>query len=107
MTGTAIRPPLAPPAQKFNASNWKRIGKNSLVGSADITTPAGVIYRSVLLHERESSRWVQIPSREWVKPDGTKTYVPIVEFATVEKWQAFNAASLRAIDELLAEGGGA
>jgi hypothetical protein len=103
----AIRPPLATTAQKFTASNWKHIGKNSLVGSADITTPAGMIYRGVMLHQRDGKRWTQIPSKEWLKPDGTKAYVPIIEFVTVEKWQAFNAASLRAIDELLAEGGGA
>jgi hypothetical protein len=107
MSPAPIRPPLATPAQKFRASNWKHIGKHSLVGSADIATPAGVIYRGVMLHQRDGKRWTQIPSREWLKPDGNKAYVPIIEFAAVEKWQAFNSACLAAIDVLRAEGGGA
>jgi hypothetical protein len=101
MTGEAVRPPLAV-AQQITASNYKAIGKNSLVASVDIETASGYIFRGVLFHRRDGKRWVQVPSREYPKQDGTRGFVPVVEFVTTEKWQAFNAACLAAIDKLVA-----
>lgn len=90
----------------FTASNWKQIGRNTLTGTCDIETRSGFIFRSVMLHERDNKRWIQIASKEYKKENGTRGFVPVVEFASQEKWRQFNAAALAAIDTLLAAQGG-
>jgi hypothetical protein len=96
----------------FIASNCKRIGKNTLVCTCDLETGSGLIFRGLMLHEKEGTdgakkRWVQIPSREYKKEDGTRSFFPVVEFSSPDRWRAFNAAALAAIDTLLAAQGGA
>lgn len=94
---------------KFVASNWKVVAKNTLAGTVDLETPSGYVFRGLMLHEREGNegkkRWVQIPSREFKKEDGTRSFFPVIQFATPEKWWAFNSAALAAIDTLLQQGG--
>lgn len=51
-------------------------------------------------HSRDGKHWVQVPSQQYIKQDGTKSYVPIVEFSSADRWKQFNAACLAAIDEL-------
>jgi hypothetical protein len=91
-----LSPPVSGPTDKstFTASNWKAIGRNTLTGTCDIETRSGFVFRSVMLHERDSKRWVQIPSKEYRKDDGTRGFVPVVEFANQEKWRQFNSAAL-------------
>lgn len=98
----------AAPPPPLLASNWKQIDKKTLVGTCDITTPSGFIFRGVMVHERASSRWVQLPSREYQKADGTRSFSAVIEFATPEKWKQFSGACIDAVDVLLfAQQGGA
>ena len=75
----------------FTVSNPKRLNKNTLVGSFDLTMPSGLVVRGAMLFEKSGKRWVGFPSKEWVKPDGTKSYFPLLEFASrdiADKFQA-------------------
>jgi hypothetical protein len=77
-------------------ANARKIGKGALIGFFDVTLPSGIKLNSCTLLEKKdgSGRFVGLPSREWVKADGTKTYVPIVEIPDREARDKFNAAVL-------------
>lgn len=68
----------------FVITNAKVIRKNSLVGSFDLELPSGLVVRGAMLFEKNGRRWVNFPSKEWTKSDGTKGYLPLLEFATRE-----------------------
>jgi len=70
--------------KNFTISNAKLLRKNSLVGSFDLELPSGMIVRGAMLFEKNGKRWVNFPSREYQKPDGSKGYLPLLEFATRE-----------------------
>jgi hypothetical protein len=68
----------------FVITNAKVIRKNSLIGSFDLEMPSGLIVRGAMLFEKEGKRWVNFPSKEYQKQDGTKGYFPLLEFASRE-----------------------
>jgi hypothetical protein len=68
----------------FTISNAKVIRKNSLVGSFDLEMPSGLIVRGAMLFEKNGARWVNFPSKEYQKQDGSKGYFPLLEFASRE-----------------------
>jgi hypothetical protein len=78
----------------FTVSNAKRVSKGSLRGFFDLEMPSGLTIRGAMLFEKDGRRWIGLPSREWIKPDGTKAYQPIVEIPDREARDKFNAAVL-------------
>ena len=68
----------------FIISNGKLLRKNSLIGSFDLEMPSGLIVRGVMLFEKDGRRWVNFPSKEWTKSDGSKGYFPLLEFTSRE-----------------------
>jgi hypothetical protein len=78
----------------FSVSNPKLLHKNTLVGSFDLQMPSGLIVRGAMLFEKGGKRWVSFPSKEWIKPDGTKSYYPLLEFASREIGDKFQAQVL-------------
>ena len=75
-------------------TNPKRIGKNTLVGVFDLEMPSGLKINGVMLHEKNGKRWVQFPSKEWLTPDGEKRYLPLIEFASNDVRDRFQALVL-------------
>jgi hypothetical protein len=80
-------------------SNPRRVTKGSLLGFFDVTLDSGLKLNGCQLFEKAGDdgalkRWVGLPSREWTKPDGSKSYVPIVEIPDRDARQKFNAAVL-------------
>jgi hypothetical protein len=78
-------------SSSFTITNPKVLRKNSLVGCFDLQMPSGMIVRGAMLFEKNGRRWVNFPSKEWTKPDGTKSYSPLIEFADrsiADKFQA-------------------
>jgi hypothetical protein len=75
-------------------SNAKRLRKNSLLGFFDLEMPSGLIVRGAMLFEKNGRRWVGFPSKEWTKPDGGKGYSPLLEFASRDISDKFQAAVL-------------
>jgi hypothetical protein len=68
----------------FTVSNAKLIRKGTLIGSFDLEMPSGLIVRGAMLFEKDGKRWVNFPSKEYQKHDGTKGYFPLLEFASRE-----------------------
>jgi hypothetical protein len=70
--------------------NFKALDRNSLRGFFDVELPSGLILVGCQLHESHGKYWVGMPARPWTKPDGTQSYVKIVDFvdkATAARFQ--------------------
>jgi hypothetical protein len=78
----------------FTVSNPNPLNKDSLRGFFDLETRSGLIVRGAMLFEKNGKRWVGFPSKEWTKQDGTKGYNPLLEFASREISDKFQAAVL-------------
>lgn len=76
---------------KFSITNAKLLQRGTLIGSFDLEMPSGLIVRGAMLFEKDSKRWVNFPSKEWTKNDGTKGYFPLLEFASREISDKFQA----------------
>jgi hypothetical protein len=85
----------------FTVTNQKLLNKNTLIGSFDLQMPSGLIVRGVMLLGKNGKRWVSFPSKEWTKPDGTKSYFPLFEFASREIADKFQAAVLPLAEKAL------
>lgn len=96
----ARQPPAAadPPPVKdttmgtFTATNPKMIRKGTLIGSVDLAMPSGLRVRGLMLFESHGRRWVNFPSIPWTKSDGSKSYVPVLEFESRQISDRFGAA---------------
>ena len=78
----------------FTVTNAKPMRKNSLLGFFDLEMPSGLIVCGAMLFEKNGKRWVGFPSKEWTKQDGTKGYNPLLEFASREISDKFQAQVL-------------
>ena len=83
-------------------SDWKPREKGTLRGDFTVTLPSGWIFKYVMLHEQGNSRWIQFPSKEWTKPDGTRAFIPFVGFIDPSVREKFRNAVLAALDASLA-----
>jgi hypothetical protein len=59
--------------------NARKLSKGALIGFFDVELPSGMKLNGCTLLEKDGKRWIGLPSKEWVKGDGTKSWVPIVE----------------------------
>jgi hypothetical protein len=82
-------------------SNARKINKGALIGFFDVELPSGMKLNSCTLLEKDGKRWIGLPSREWVKADGTKSYVPIVEIPDRDAREKFTNAVLPAAERAL------
>jgi hypothetical protein len=78
----------------ISISNARRLNKGSLRGFFDVTLPSGLKLNGCQLFSKDGKTWVGLPSREYVKPDGSKSYLPVVEIPDREARDKFNAAVL-------------
>jgi hypothetical protein len=76
----------------FVIASPKLISRGSLIGSFDVELPSGLIIHDCKLFEKGASRWIGLPSREYIKNDGTKSYFPILEFRDRETSDRFRDA---------------
>ncbi len=81
--------------------NWKPFHKNTLVGFFSATMPDGVIIHNLTLHEKNGSRWIGMPAREWTNDAGEKQFARLVEFTSREIADTFRDAVLEALDQHL------
>lgn len=68
----------------FKITHQKRINKNTLIGVFDLELPSRLKINGFMLLEKNGKRWFGFPSREWVKPDGARSYSPLLELASRE-----------------------
>jgi hypothetical protein len=78
----------------YTVSNARQYKKNTLIGYFTLQMPSGLRIRDMMLHESHGKRWVHFSSKEWVNPDGSKGYSPILEFASREVSDRFQAIVL-------------
>jgi hypothetical protein len=107
---TPISPPVSGPGaeKRFVASNWKAIQKNSLLGLFDLLLPSGMILTGCQLHQKNEARWIGLPATRYAKQDGTLSdYIKVVDFNSPQSRARFQEFAKAAVDELIAQGGGA
>jgi hypothetical protein len=85
----------------FAVTNAKLLNKHTLVGSFDLQMPSGLVVRGAMLFEKTGKRWVNFPSKEWVKSDGTKSYSPLLEFSSREVNDRFQQQVLPLAERVL------
>src|SRR5438094_960807 len=61
-------------------SNPRRIGKGTLIASFDLEAPCGIKVIGAMLLEKGGKRWINFPSREWPREDGTRGFAPLLEW---------------------------
>jgi hypothetical protein len=91
---------------EFTITNWRPFERNTLKAFLTVTPPSGLVLNGCTLHEK-GSRWVGMPAEKFVKADGTTSWKPIVEFASKGARDRFQAEAVRAVEQFLANGGGA
>ncbi len=82
-------------------SDWNAHQKNTLRGFLSFTTASGMVVHGCTLHQKNDSRCIGLPSRQYTKDDGSITYSPLIEFATKESRQCFQASALEAVDRFV------
>ena len=91
-------------ARGFAVREWKSFEKNTLRGFLSVELPSGMILHDCTIHQKNGSRWIGLPARQYEK-GGTKTWAPLIEFASKEAREKFQAAALAAFDAYMAEVG--
>ena len=104
MNGITSKPTKTQSRPFFIISNPKLLRKNSLVGSFDLEMPSGLIVRGAMLFEKDGRRWVNFPSKEWTKSDGSKGFLPLIEFSSKEVRERFQQQVIPLAEEALLGG---
>jgi hypothetical protein len=84
-------------------ANWEPRIKNTLRGFFSVTLPSGMILHHVMLHESAETRWVGLPSREWINAAGEKQHAKLIDFRDRATADRFKGAVLEALDRHVAE----
>jgi hypothetical protein len=87
------------------ATNWRPIGKNTLVGTADVVL-GRLILKGVCYHRSGDKRWVGFPAREWLDRAGQRQFSDIVGFTNPDAGRRMREAVLQAILALTGEPSG-
>jgi hypothetical protein len=82
-------------------SDWRSHSKGTLKGFFDATLASGMILRGLMLHQRDESRWIGLPAREWTDNQGVKQYSKIVDFTNRAVADRFKDSVLDALDKYL------
>jgi hypothetical protein len=86
------------------ASNFKTIGKGTLVGSADLfVTKWRFTFFGCLWHRKGEQEWISLPAKEWTNLDGKKIYTALGRFSSHDDTRRFSEAAIAAI-KLIAAG---
>ena len=87
-------------ARGFAVREWKPFEKNTLRGFLSLELPSGMIIHGCTLHQKNGSRWIGLPAREYQK-EGERAWSPLAEFVDRETREGFQQLALEAIDEYL------
>jgi hypothetical protein len=78
--------------------DWKPYAKNTLQGFISVELASGLVLHSLMLHEKNGSRWIGFPAREWVH-EGIKQYARFIEFRDRAAADWFRDEVLAALDD--------
>jgi len=94
MSENAALPPI-------EARNFRRIGRGTLVGSADLYVRKWRFwFYGALWHRKGDREWISFPAREWVDRDGERNFFALGKFETHGDAVRFSAAAIAAIKQL-------
>ena len=85
------------------ANNFRLTPQNTKVATFDLVLPSGLILCGATLQENSGKRWVGLPSSEYVKADGAKGHVNVVNFVNERTKERFYAEALAAAEEAAAK----
>jgi hypothetical protein len=78
--------------------------KNTLKGFLTVRlTNVGLEIRDLALHEKNGSRWLQLPAKPYEKPDGSKGWSYIISFYEKKNYHQFQEVALKALDSFQRE----
>jgi hypothetical protein len=97
----ALRRP-ATDADEFVVRQFKAYQKNTLMAFLSLELPGGLVLHGFTLHQKNGSRWLGVPSKEFTKADGVRSWVPQIEFVDKAARDKFQSAALAAVDDYLA-----
>ena len=80
-------------------SDWKPHSKNTLVGFFTATLPSGLVLHNLMLHQKNDSRWISFPAREWTDAQGQKQYARFIEFRDRTTADRFRDELISALDK--------
>jgi hypothetical protein len=88
---TSVLPPII-------ASNYRPIGKGTLVGSVDLyVTKWRFHFYGALWHKEGKSQWISFPARQWHDDSGKTHYVALGKFDAHDDARRFSEAAIAAI----------
>jgi hypothetical protein len=83
----------------FTISNARKLNKGALRGFFDVELPSGLkLNGCTLIEKADGKRFVRLPSKEFVKADGTKSYTPVVDIRTGMRARSFRMRSCRSLN---------
>ena len=89
--------------RKIQIADWKPLSKNTLKGVFSATMPSGMVFHSLMLHERDDGkRWIGLPAKEWTNEQGVKQFSRFIEFTDRRSADRFRDEVLAALDAFLA-----
>jgi hypothetical protein len=59
------------------------------------------VLHDLMLHERDGTRWISFPAREWKNAEGEKQYARFIEFSSRAVADRFRDEVLAALDKHL------
>jgi hypothetical protein len=95
------------------AVNFRERVRHTLKGFFDIELANGLMLKDCSYHERDGKRWVLLPSRAQIHPEGRhatdpatgkKLYISVVEIKDRGRRERFQAEAMAAVDRLLGTG---
>lgn len=87
-------------------TNWRPYQKNTLKGFFSASLPSGLTFHELMLHEKNGSRWIAFPAREWKNAQGERQYARFIDFQNRESSDRFRDSVLAALDNYIATGAG-
>ncbi|HEY1432716.1 MAG TPA: hypothetical protein VGF39_13990 [Stellaceae bacterium] len=98
------KPPTEGDPPSVVASNWKRIDKNTLIRTVDLTVPHWrIVFRGCTWHRKGDKEWVNFGAREWTDQAGAKQYAVLIQFTDDETHERFQIAAIAAVRAIARE----
>lgn len=89
-------------AANIIASNFRKIGKGTLIGTVDLEIVGWkLLFKECLWHRKEDREWIQFPRREFSDREGNRKFADIITFTDREVSGRFQKAALAAARELV------
>lgn len=88
----------------IEVQNIEKIGKGSLMAKCEVyIKPWDLILKEVKIFQKGTSRWVSMPSRDYIDNEGNTKYMELIDFGSPSTRQRFKDQVEKAIKDYLKE----